>query len=189
MMALGDLRDVPVDKYPYLRFNACFVGVPAGQFVNLQVLKLFFNGERDVFPHVGGGRFIGGDSSWHTVEVNLQAHGNLRSGDPFGVVLADIAGGVARPGSTILVDNVTVFSRHDPHPGFEWSAPPDVSGIQGYSWVFDRTAVTVPPEKVCAENASVTVEASDPGTWWFHVRAVDRAGNWSTTGRCWIRID
>ncbi|MER5402716.1 DNRLRE domain-containing protein [Streptomyces sp. NPDC002599] len=65
---------------------------------------------------------------------------------------------------------------------FSWSAPSDLSGAAGYAVTVDRAASTLPATTgtvQTATNLTTTVDAD--GTWYVHVRAKDRAGNWSTT--------
>jgi hypothetical protein len=65
---------------------------------------------------------------------------------------------------------------------FEWNEPTDVSGIAGYRWVFDASPNTVPGagEGQYIAKPTVTVEGVGDGVWYFHVVAVDRAGNLGT---------
>ncbi|WP_052745221.1 DNRLRE domain-containing protein [Streptomyces sp. WM6386] len=65
---------------------------------------------------------------------------------------------------------------------FSWSAPADLSGAAGYTVAVDRTADTLPATTGTVQtstNLSTTVDAD--GTWYLHVRAKDKAGNWSST--------
>ncbi|WP_392957648.1 DNRLRE domain-containing protein [Streptomyces sp. LN245] len=65
---------------------------------------------------------------------------------------------------------------------FSWSAPSDLSGAAGYAVTVDRAASTLPATTgtvQTATNLTTTVDAD--GTWYVHVRAKDRAGNWSAT--------
>jgi len=78
---------------------------------------------------------------------------------------------------------------------FEWESPEDSSGIRGFSWACDRLGDTAPPETVAATprqsgpESSVAGEfqpgfPSGGGKWYFHLRAVDGAGNWGATSHC-----
>lgn len=65
---------------------------------------------------------------------------------------------------------------------FSWSAPADRSGVAGYVVTMDRTADTLPPATGAVQTAtSFTAAATADGTWYLHVRAEDKAGNWSAT--------
>ena len=76
----------------------------------------------------------------------------------------------------------------DNDPVAAWSSS-DPNGISGYSWVWDQAATTVPDtvSEGMATGLSRTDEAD--GIWWLHVRALDGAGKWSTTGHYRFRID
>lgn len=62
---------------------------------------------------------------------------------------------------------------------FSWKEPQDASGVEGYYVLLDGHRDTRPT----AQNATFTREtqwrlsALEPGQWWFHVAALDRAGN------------
>jgi len=61
-----------------------------------------------------------------------------------------------------------------------WSAT-DASPIVGYSYVIDRKAHTVPDAVVDTTRFSARTTVPTHGTWYFHIRAKDAAGRWSTT--------
>ncbi|MEU6524215.1 DNRLRE domain-containing protein [Streptomyces sp. NPDC046924] len=65
---------------------------------------------------------------------------------------------------------------------FSWSAPADLSGVAGYAVTVDRTADTLPATTGTVQTATTfaTTVGAD-GTWYIHIRAKDRAGNWSPT--------
>jgi len=65
-------------------------------------------------------------------------------------------------------------------------AGPVVSGIAGYSAVFDTHPSTNPPRTMnfpsTGPNTTITsTSLTTNATWYFHVRAVDHAGNWGPT--------
>ncbi|MFF0484863.1 DNRLRE domain-containing protein [Streptomyces sp. NPDC004435] len=65
---------------------------------------------------------------------------------------------------------------------FSWTAPSDTSGAAGYAVVVDQSAATVPPTTstyVTTTTYSATVAGN--GTWYLHLRARDKAGNWGTS--------
>jgi len=66
-----------------------------------------------------------------------------------------------------------------------WDQPEDSSGIAGYSTLWTRDAGRIPPETIGAlSNASAATEFADAdGSWYFSIRAMDRAGNWSPPSR------
>ena len=75
-------------------------------------------------------------------------------------------------------------------PGFTWSASSDAtSGIAGYSFVLDRSASTAPDASTETAGLSYTSPVRTDGVWYFHVRAVDAAGNVGATSHYIVRID
>lgn len=61
--------------------------------------------------------------------------------------------------------------------------PEDSSGIEGYSWLWTQDE-EAEPEKVLSKKASdltLTANATEDGYWYFKVRCLDFAGNWSKT--------
>ncbi len=66
-----------------------------------------------------------------------------------------------------------------------WSAPSDPSGIEGYSWIWTQDPAAIPPATVMSTEAGARggFEADSDGAWYFAVRALDFAGNWSEPAR------
>lgn len=65
---------------------------------------------------------------------------------------------------------------------FSWAAPSDLSGAAGYAVIVDRVADTLPVTTGAVQTATnLTTTVNADGTWYLHVRAKDRAGNWSST--------
>ncbi|MGH7442858.1 MAG: carboxypeptidase-like regulatory domain-containing protein, partial [bacterium] len=74
---------------------------------------------------------------------------------------------------------------------FEWTVPSDPAKIAGYHWCVDSEPATLPgPGKgTYATEASASVSGLADGTWWFHVAAVDRAGNVGIqAGHCRLHV-
>ncbi len=67
----------------------------------------------------------------------------------------------------------------------DWTAATDSqSGLDGYSILFDQSPATEAPQtKVIEETATTHSEAlaTSASGYYFHIRAVDNAGNWGTT--------
>lgn len=61
------------------------------------------------------------------------------------------------------------------------SLPEDSSGIAGYAWAWALGETPVVPREIqrLQNQTSLSVSADRDGTWYFGVRAVDYAGNWS----------
>jgi hypothetical protein len=79
-----------------------------------------------------------------------------------------------------------------PHlPELSWTAS-DTSGIDGYSWLVDHEAATVPPATSMGTTTSVLLEGLADGEHWFHLRARNGAGLWTTpaaTKHVRLRVD
>jgi hypothetical protein len=82
-------------------------------------------------------------------------------------------------GASLWLDNITFFSSRGSSTSFEWRAPEDENGISGYSFVLDQKPGTLPQEKVLTTQTHREFKDLKPGTWYFHLRARDGAGNWS----------
>jgi hypothetical protein len=56
------------------------------------------------------------------------------------------------------------------------------SGVDGYSYVFDRDPDTIPDTVKDVEESATVISSGHlaSGIWYFHLRTVDNAGNWST---------
>ena len=74
-------------------------------------------------------------------------------------------------------------------PSFVWSAATDViSGVAGYSFVLDQVADTTPDTTVEELGTNAAFVGKAAGTWYFHVRAVDNAGNGGSTANYTVTI-
>jgi len=62
-----------------------------------------------------------------------------------------------------------------------WTPPRDSSGIAGFSFVWDRDPDGRPPERlmVLQDVRTAQTNVDEDGPWYFHVSALDYAGNWS----------
>ncbi|MDI6781243.1 MAG: carboxypeptidase-like regulatory domain-containing protein, partial [bacterium] len=74
---------------------------------------------------------------------------------------------------------------------FRWTDSPDTSGIAGYSYVMDNSPATIPDEVVNFnwESISISNYSLSNGTWYFHLRARDNAGNWSPASHYQVQIN
>ncbi|MDR2509208.1 MAG: SpoIIE family protein phosphatase [Spirochaetaceae bacterium] len=71
-----------------------------------------------------------------------------------------------------------------------WDLPYDSSGIEGFSWSWSREPQIEPPEARMgwAGSNSVKEAADEDGPWYFKLRALDFAGNWSeSSGVVFVR--
>ena len=65
-------------------------------------------------------------------------------------------------------------------PEFNWSVPIDVNGINGYYYILDHNSGTVPTTTTgtyTTTNSTKVLTALSEGIWYFHLVAVDGAGN------------
>jgi hypothetical protein len=83
-------------------------------------------------------------------------------------------------------DQNTWYSNDD--PTFAWTIPSDLSGIAGYSYAFDQTPSTVPDNTIEPAGTSKFYLDVVSGEWYFHIKAIDNAGNWGATSHYRIRI-
>ncbi|CAL9502991.1 DNRLRE domain-containing protein [Streptomyces sp. enrichment culture] len=65
---------------------------------------------------------------------------------------------------------------------FAWTAPADTSGTAAYAVTVDQNPSTLPSSTAATQSAaSYTTTVNADGTWYLHVRAKDRAGNWAAS--------
>jgi hypothetical protein len=71
-----------------------------------------------------------------------------------------------------------------------WTEPGDTgSGVGGYSYTLDHNAATSPDETLDTYYNSRSYTDLTDGEWYFHVRAVDNAGNLGSADHYRVRID
>ena len=66
-----------------------------------------------------------------------------------------------------------------------WQMPSDSSGIQGFSYCWSQDPLAAPEERLLVSSGVTAIEQTAPedGSWYFALRALDFAGNWSHTSR------
>lgn len=72
---------------------------------------------------------------------------------------------------------------------FAWKGTDLGAGVAGYSYLLDTKPETQAPMDVRSPNATTTLTNVGTGTWYFHVRAEDGAGNWGSTVTFPLHID
>jgi hypothetical protein len=74
-------------------------------------------------------------------------------------------------------------------PSVTWTAPSDLSGIGGYSYILDQSSTTTPD--TISEGLATNKSYQDlpDGVYYFHIRAYDAAGNWGTAAHRRVAID
>lgn len=91
-----------------------------------------------------------------------------------------------------------VASATDPNPAatyhsstlkFGWVGVDRGSGVDGYSYLLDQSKQGTARAELRTRSTVVTLQGLNTGTWYFHVRVLDRAGNWGATSTFPVRID
>lgn len=100
---------------------------------------------------------------------------------------ADTVVGAPPLSSASHPDQTGWYSDND--VSLDWNGLSDGSGIAGYATALDHTASTVPDATVDTADASAVYDNLADGEWFFHVRAVDRVGNWSSAAHHRLGID
>ncbi|HZU13251.1 MAG TPA: L,D-transpeptidase family protein [Chloroflexota bacterium] len=78
---------------------------------------------------------------------------------------------------------------HSSTATFQWQSSDALSGVAGYSYRLDADPNGSALTAVRTTQPSVTLSGLTTGRWYFHVRSVDRAGNWSADTTFPIHID
>jgi hypothetical protein len=85
-------------------------------------------------------------------------------------------------------DNNFAYSSND--VAIEWMQPPDASNITNYYYMWDKNPDTIPESfDHITDIRNVNLSDVPDGTWHFHVRANDKAGNEGETGHFNFTID
>lgn len=71
---------------------------------------------------------------------------------------------------------------------FQWPEPADIGQVVGYSYALDRVPTTIPDDAIDSVEAVYQARGLTGGTWYFHVRAIDAAGNWGPVRHRAIRL-
>lgn len=146
----------------------------------------------------GGSTWIrqrpGSSSNLWGVAFVDSSHGWVVGND--GAILATTTGGFERvpPSSVSALTSpshpVPTTPYANANPAFTWTAATDAgSGVAGYSFVLDQNAATVPDAIADGIETFATFWGKPEGTWYFHVRAVDVAGNAGLTSHLAVLID
>jgi hypothetical protein len=73
-----------------------------------------------------------------------------------------------------------------------WTAPAGAAGLAGFAYAVDQQPDGTPPPwptSTDPADTAATVELAADGDWYFHVRSLDRAGNWSPTATLALHLD
>ena len=105
-----------------------------------------------------------GNKGDYTAEWRFTVHDGQKPGNPTSYTSSP-------PKNVWTTDNTVNVS---------WSAASDSgSGIDGYSYQWSTSSSTVPDTTKDISGTSTTSGGLADGTWYLHVRAVDKAGNWA----------
>lgn len=72
---------------------------------------------------------------------------------------------------------------------FTWQGSDAGSGVDGYSYRLDRSTNSDARAELRTRDTSLTVRGLDTGSWYFHVRGLDKAGNWGPSVTFPVQID
>ncbi len=80
-------------------------------------------------------------------------------------------------------------ARATPNLTFHWAAPDDPAGLAGYSYRLDTDPHGEARKTVKTQEQVITLFGLGTGTYYFHVRALDAAGNWGDNATYPVRVD
>jgi len=184
--ALATEEDYDLATYPLASFD---YRMPEPLKVNMQVrinkqwYEVKMTAPKAAYAVLGEVPGMAADSAWHHVSVDLyelakKALPDARTLTVNSIVLGDPAHNGNRRNARWFVDNFLISGYGKPEAECQWRAE-DITGVPGYSVVFDRQIGTVPPRQINMQAESARFVAAQAGTYWLHVAACDSNGNWS----------
>lgn len=133
----------------------------------------------------------GTDISAHDINLNVGSSGTIGGsgvGEEIDLVYTGVFTETVVPNSTTAdsAEHTLSIWSNDNTVTVSWSAATDPgnpsSGIDGYSYVWDTSNTTLPDTVKDTDSITITSpELNDGNLWYFHVRAIDKSGNGSTT--------
>jgi len=149
--------------------------------------EIRFNSQGGKYAHIGAVPDVRADGQWHRCSFNLADM--LRGApDPPLTLIVDHLATLNRRGEPFHADNFFIAPAAWSGVRVQWSVPPDPTGIQGYSTALDHAPDAEPDETIDSTRPAANYEHLEPGTWHFHVRACDGAGNWGPTAHVPVEI-
>lgn len=109
------------------------------------------------------------DGSQASISRTVTVTGGGNPGDTTAPTAPVITSATPSSGSTATSPATTIT----------WSASTDAGGLAGYSYLWDNNPTTNPDHTVDSTGLTLNQNLSN-GTWYFHIIAVDNAGNVST---------
>ncbi|MGD9498411.1 MAG: hypothetical protein AB7Y46_19110, partial [Armatimonadota bacterium] len=182
MQALVTAQRFAADTYPVIAFDYRFdAGVKLDLLLNMNGqwwAIAMTDADAGSIGRVPGMR---ADGQWHHAAVNIapllrrqQRQGPM---NVEAVMVGDRNSRDNRRGMTAHFDNFVIGTVGTVNPVFRWTAT-DTTGIAGYSFVLDQEPATEPTTEPMGQSGAKAFESIATGLWFFHVRAVDGAGNW-----------
>ncbi|MBR5079321.1 MAG: hypothetical protein IKX30_11340, partial [Victivallales bacterium] len=141
---------------------------------------------------------IQADGKWHRAVIDLRPYFNSRSTtfpqqawNVNQVSIGNFYYSGTEPGSTYAVSNMRLAQIATTINGpfaLNWTSN-DPSGVAGYSYVWDDKDDTMPDTTADTTLSSVSFEKLEPGLKYFHIRAVDKNGNWGPAAHYLYFVD
>lgn len=192
------LEPFPLGKYPLLAFD---YRMPERMYLNFGLhadgknVGLLFTDEEPGIPISAKLPDVAPTKQWRRSELNLwrQLVGSDLHCGAMGVKelkIADFGYRGNLEGLRVYFDNIRFVPAVRSADGLElaWEARDD-GAIAGYSFVWDGQASTVPDEKADGADSRGTFRDLAEGTQYFHIRAVDKAGNWGPASHFRFSVD
>ena len=185
MQALICNQPYAVEKYPYVAFDYKYqAGVKLDLLAYTEGTWYAVALSDDPAGAVGRVPGFTADGTWHKATIDLASI--LRRQLPRGSLIVEYLivsdrNQMENPaGATAWFGNFIIGRVGRSQPLFRWKAT-DATGIEGYSYVLDQVASTVPPAQITDDKNVKAYDDLTPGVWYFHIRAKDGAGNWGPT--------
>jgi hypothetical protein len=131
-------------------------------------------------PCTSPARYTGLAQSSHTFRV--RAFDPSGNGDPSPALAQWFVDTVAPQNPTLTPDHNPPYWSTNPTIGIAFAGAQDgMSGVDGYSYSWDQDQYGAPDTAKDAEETATGTTSSvlADGLWYFHLRTVDNAGNWS----------
>ncbi|MBT3381933.1 MAG: hypothetical protein HN742_38975 [Lentisphaerae bacterium] len=137
------------------------------------------------------------DEKWHTARVDLAGMMDISASKAFsskftaqGLALGDWGHMAVPPGVSFEIDNINLVPAVSTREPFElaWAAT-DVSGIKGYSYAWDASPEFVVDRIADGTEGKASFGTLPEGEVFFHVRALDGAGNWGDASKYMFLVD
>ncbi len=177
-------RPFDVKRYPTLCFD-----YRVERYTHVNLLLFTFGERHDIrlSDSRGGAYNLGSipgaaaDGRWHRAAIDIQEALRWRRRTIVRAIgFGDYGPGSSTNANAYRMDNWVMLPALNGKRAvkFSWGAR-DESGISGYAAVLDRTRTTTPKAKVTTASPTMSLKNGlEVGTWYLHVRARDKAGNW-----------